>query len=376
MNNTVLWVNPVQRIASQGRDKQVYTFIDPKTQQLVTTKAMNKTRETGCYAQYSFQPNYNTRKYVTGLDELIDNPFKGRSAAEVMSDYSLEQSWADLLEKILSQSKISKQRYYEIIHGTKPDFYDTTADINNSIFTYRRGKDVDYKSTSFIASFNITLYDGPNRFSDDTPRGAMAIQLIKNHTKIATSKTLVNPSLHDFYISEENEAEMEKMRKEDVIHEAVARKVTLLKSSSSFKPYQVACLCLNQSDKPIIHGEANQDLVKQALNNYLGEGKHQFQNIDRFNAIMDLLDTKETRDKFEILYLVRQAKNTSLVTQSNGLTWWVTKRDTDKYKWDSEDKFVAYLLQQYKEFLPGEEGQTNYYAILLNELKEKNVRLS
>lgn len=373
-NHTVLYVNPVQRIASQGRDKQTYSFIDPKTQQLITTKAMNNTRAAGAIARYTFLPDYNSRKYVTGLEELIDNPFKGAATQELVSQYNLDTVWLPILEKLLNQDKISKQKYYEIVHSTTPDFYENSLKMENTIFTYHRGKKVD-TSASFIASFNITLLDGPNRFTDETPRGALAIQLIKNHSKFASSRAGVNPSLHDFYISEENEAEMEKMRKEDIIHAAIARKVTLLQSTSSFKPYQVACLCTNSSDNVIIKGEANQDAIKQALNRYLGEGKDQLSNITKFNKILDLAEAKETRSRFEMMYLVRQGKNTGLISQSNGVTWWVTQRDTDKYKWDSEDKFISFLVAQYLEYLPGEEEQSNYYKIFFDELKNKNIRL-
>lgn len=374
---TTLWVTPVQRIPTQGRDKQTFEFVDPKTGQIVTTKAMNKTREIGSVARYAFVANYQKGKYETGLEETMPNPFKDLDVESIMTQYSLGTEWRDILPNITSQPKITKQVYYEILHGQKPGFYDTTADIENSVFRFHPGK---YKNeslpkSSFIASFNISCYDGPNRFTDETPRGMMAIQLIKNHPKFAASKQHVNPSLHDFYISEENEAAMERLRKQDIIDEVTSRKVTLLRSTSTFKPYQVACLLTKETGKPVITGEANIDLVKQQLNLFLGEGKEQFRNIEQFNNLLDLLNSKETQPRFEILYLLQQAKNTGLVSQSNGVTWWVSRRDTDKYKWDSFEKLTNFLVQEYATYLPGEEEQTNYYKILVDELKAKNIRM-
>ena len=75
-STTILYVSPVERVPSQGRDRQVYSFIDPATNQLVQTKAMRKTRETGTEAVYAFQPSYSQNKYLTGLDERIKIHFK------------------------------------------------------------------------------------------------------------------------------------------------------------------------------------------------------------------------------------------------------------------------------------------------------------
>lgn len=377
LDHTVIWVNPVPRIPTQGRDKQSFTFVDPKTGEVITTRAMNKTREIGSVARYAFVPDYATGKYRTGLEEQIPNPFKDSDVQELMTRFSLTQEWQYVLPKLTQQDKITKQTYYEIIHGQKPDYYDTAVDIENSVFRFYPGK---YKreglpKASFISNFNISCYDGPNRFSDETPRGMMAIQLIKNHPKFAPNKQMLNTSLHDFYISEENEAAMEKLRKDEIVDNAIARKVALFKSTNSFKPYQVACLLMKDTQKPLLSGEANETLVKQQLNAYLGEGKNQLANIEAFNQLLDLLEGKETRNRFEVLYLLRQAQNVGLITQSNGVTWWLSQRDTDKYKWDSYTKLTNFLVQEFITYLPDEESQTNYYKILVDELTAKNVRL-
>ena len=71
-----MFVSPVPRMPSQGRDKQRFTTIDPKTKQLITSpRSMDKTREVGTVVTLKFPFDNYTGKYVTGLDELVPNPF-------------------------------------------------------------------------------------------------------------------------------------------------------------------------------------------------------------------------------------------------------------------------------------------------------------
>lgn len=69
-----MFVTPVPRIPSQGRDRQTFTTIDPKTKEAIVTKAMGKTRESGTEVTLKFLIDYNQNKYATGLDELVPNP--------------------------------------------------------------------------------------------------------------------------------------------------------------------------------------------------------------------------------------------------------------------------------------------------------------
>jgi len=88
-SHTVLFVSPVARSASQGRDKQSFTIINPKTGQSTPTKNMGKTREIGTSVTLKFPLDVYQNKYVTGLDELIPNPIYNMSEEDVLSTYSL-----------------------------------------------------------------------------------------------------------------------------------------------------------------------------------------------------------------------------------------------------------------------------------------------
>jgi len=333
-STTILYVSPVERVPSQGRDRQIYSFIDPKTNQLVQTKAMRKTRETGTEAVYAFQPSYSQNRYLTGLDERIKNPFQEASVDDLLNQYNLPVEWRKELEKIVTYSEISKQSYYEILHNQVPGFYTSAFNPLNSIFKASGKTKEEIKDTTFIDRFSITLYDGANRFTDETPRGALAIQLIRNHPRIALDKKSVNPVQHHYYISEENEAEMEKMRKQDLIDDAQNMKYELLRKSTDYKAYQVASLCTTVDHKPIVKGTTTRDGVKIAFNNYLGDGRDQMKNVEKFMEVTDLLRSSETKALFECKYLVAQGLvNGVLGIRDGNLYWYSKSNDFTKYKW-------------------------------------------
>ena len=372
-STTILFVSPVERVASQGRDRQIYSFIDPKTQQLIQTRAMKKTRETGTEAVYAFQPSYSQNKYLTGLDERIKNPFQDGDVNSLMNEYNLPIEWRPELEKIITYSEITKQSYYEILHNQVPGFYTSAFNPVNSIFKSLGKSKADIKDTTFIDRFSITLYDGANRFTDETPRGAMAIQLIRNHPKIALSKKDVNPVVHQYYISEENEAEMEKMRKQDIIDDAGNVKYELLRRSTAYKAYQVATLCSTVDHKPIVKGKTTIDQVKIALNNYIGDGRDQMKNIDRFMEVTDLLKSPETKALFECKYLVGQGLAFGVLGIRDGNLYWYSKSDNHtKYKWSSEQAFISFLVTEYNTY-NSEENVQNFYEDLVKEVSNKGA---
>ena len=156
---TTIFVNPVQRVSPQGRDRQTFTFVDPKTGEMVVTQSMNKTKEFGAGSTFSFQYNPVTHKLQTGLEENIQNPFYQLDPVEVMESYSLPNSWADVLERIVKQTEITKQTYYEVLDAVQPGYY--TSDIKGGITIFNLSKSTKIpEQHNFLQTFNIILYDG------------------------------------------------------------------------------------------------------------------------------------------------------------------------------------------------------------------------
>lgn len=338
---------------------------------------MGKTRETGTEARYMFQINWNNNKYNTGLDEKIPNPYLDLNPDFVMNEYGLPAIWRDEVEKIVKQKEITKQTYYEIKFGTDPNYLTSNFNPESSVFRFTPGKEANVRarSYSYIETFYITLYDRANRFTDETLRQAIAIQLIKNHSKIAADKKTLNPVAHHYYVSEENEAEMEKMRKQDVIDRATYEKFKLQNEASEFKNYQVASMCTTVDFKPIVKGSATKEQVKIALNNYLADGRDQLRNIDKFLSIVDLTKNPESKDMFEVKYLIAQCYANDILTRRDGYTFWKSKsNDQSKYKWTSDDAFVSFIISEYNSYNPQEDTK-NWWKDLYDEASKKDIWL-
>ncbi len=376
-SSKIVYVNPVPRIATQGRDKQVFTTIDPRTGEAIPGTRMDKTKEFGTQSEYSFPYNPRTNRLETGLDVSIPNPIYQLSAEEAMENYSLSHVWREHLEKLVTQKEIKKQTWYEILDDVQPGFYTSELAARMTIFNFSKSTKTD-QSPNFLERFKIILYDHPNRFEDDgtkeTSRQRLSIELIKVHNRIANSKREMNPTTHHFYISEENEAEMEKMRKQDIIEEAMFLKVKLQREATDYKNYQVASLLTQKNGKPLVEGSATPSKVKRDLSTYLSEGSTQMENIDKFNKVMSLLDSKEGRDRFEIMYLVQQAVNTGVISVRDGYYIWNSKAGTpNMHKHINYDKFIALLLSERKSFDPKDTVTTNWYSDLFNEVKDKGA---
>jgi len=376
-SHSILFVSPVLRASSQGRDSQTYNYIDPKTKELKKGERMNKTREFGTEVVLKFLIDFNKNKYVTGLDELIPNPFLDLSEEEVRSTYNLSSKWTDLLPKIIKQSQISRQTYFEILDNVDPDFYTSTVK-GPTMFNFQPYQlhGPEKAEPSFISRFSVVFFDRPNRFTDETPRQRMAMQLIKNHPSIALNKSSANPAEHLFYISEENEAEMEKMRKQDVIDAANYSKYKLQTESPYFMNYKVASLLTTHQGTPLITGVSTPDQVKQAINNFMNDRQYQMENIGKFMTIMDLLKTSEGKQRFEIKYLVRQAFNARVMENSNGYIVWKSRSASNNvYKWTDYEKLVSFLVSDMIVYDPEstDTSVTNWYNELFEEVKAKNV---
>lgn len=372
-NHTILFVSPVPRVASQGRDRQMFTIIDPKTKELKTTKSMNKTREVGTSVTLKFPLDVYSGRYVTGLDELIPNPVYQLEPEEVFSTYSLSPKWQEIVPKVVKQQHISRQTYFEILDNVDPDYYNTLAK-NGTMLNFQPNQLLN-REASFIEKFSVELFDRPNRFVDNTPRQRMAIQLIKTHNRIAHSKNEANPVEHWFYISEENEAEMEKMRKQDIIDTATYEKMKLQNEASEFLNYKVASMLTNNQGNPVVKGITTKDGVKQAINNFLNDKTHQMSNIEKFNNVIELLKSPEGKQRFEVKYLVQQGLNTKVLENRDGyLVWNSRSAEKNIYKWTDYEKFISFIVSEMLIFDPESEEQlTNWYNELYKEVKSKNT---
>ena len=361
---TVLFISPVPKVSAQGRDKQTYSFYDSTIGQVKSSgKLIGNTRAKDAQVVLKFTPNFDTLEYKTGLDEKILNPYKGNT----------EMGFP---ENIVNQEYITLQTFYEIQDGVPFGTYTSKMKSNANIFNFSfLNKNAVLPEVTFIENFQLTLYDRVNRFDDTTARGRFAILLLKNHPRIAASKQVMNPVVHQFYISSENEAVEEQRKKQDLIDTATFEKVSLFRNTSEFKTYQVAVLCTQKDSTPIVKGNANFETCKERISSFLSEGRQQKENIEKFLNIVELSKNKNEKARFEIKYLIQQAFNTDIFTSRDGYIWWLSKASTPNMgKHADLQKLENILLTEYLAFNP-EADVTNWYSELLKELIAKKVRI-
>ena len=372
---TTIFVNPVPRVSAQGRHKQVFTIIG-KSGELIPTSGMQKNKEFGVASSYPFPFNPNTGKLQTGLNVPVNNIFKGLEPSSIIEQYSLSQDWLKPLETIVKQDQLKLQTKFEIFDNVNYGYYTDEIAGGLTIFNSISSVNKDIPTPNFLQKFSILLYDKPNRFTDETARGRLAIQLIRQHSKIAKSKSLLNTSLHDWYISEENEAAIEKMKKVNIIEDAIFALVDLKRNTTPYLNYKLASLITNADNNIVIKGRVNDDRVKETLSNYIGEGQHQLVNIDKFMKLYKMVKSSDKEEfmKFDIMYLVQQGFNTNVLKNRDGYIVWESKSGTpNMYKHSDYNKFVNLLLQEYLSYNVDDKTLTNWYKDLLDEVKSKNV---
>jgi hypothetical protein len=224
-NSLKIIVKPVPRQSVQNRHMIPVTVWDPiKKQKVDLGQASGKTKASGSVDIYGFDQDIQKGAYKTGLEELVTNPYKDMEWLEVKMQNSLNDKWDAILPTLVKQEKISKQIYYEILDAVDPNYYNSR--ITQSMMA--PGTIFDPKvPKSFIEKFNITLYDGANVFTSDTSRGRFAIQLIKNKKNIAKDRDSYNVNYHTFYIAEENEEELDRVKNDEIENMAIAALINI-----------------------------------------------------------------------------------------------------------------------------------------------------
>lgn len=354
---STMFVNPVERISVQGRHEQMYI------NSTGDMKPMKRTMANDTYKKYHFPLDSNTGKLRTGLDETISNPYFGRNPKEL----AVGSNWREKIKDIVEKREITKQTYFEILDNREEGFYNSDA---MSFSLRKRGPN---DKQTFLQGFSIILYDRPNPFSDDTPRGRLAQQLVKIHGRIAPSKAEANPGRHHFYISEENEAAVERTRKQDIINDAITDLTIMRRNHTTYRNYQMVILLKEAK------GEVAEVTIKDILNKYISEKSiHQMDNIDKFNRYHNLLNGgREGVEKYDIMYLIQQAINTNVMSIREGHYVWHSKSGIPNvYKISTNlEKVVNFFLAEYGKYDEADENADNWYKELLTEVKNKGIKV-
>jgi len=356
----VLFVSPVTRKSPQGREKQTYAYVG-NNGQIEFGQQKRQDRSEKATTRLMFCGDYNKQQYVTGLDEMVTNPFYGSTDASIP-------------DKFRQAETIKLQHVYELQEGMPIDTLQTR--LTQFIFNTVNRPDAIENKASYIGNFSVDLYARTNRFDDTTIRGKLAIMLLKNHPKVASSKDVANPAVHHFYISEENEDIQELMRKTDLVEQVIAEKVNLQQNSSEFKCYQVASLCLYKNGNPCVIGNANHTTVKTQLSAYLDSNSKNFKdNATKFLSLIEMIKDKKEKDRFYVKYIIQQAINSRVFDVRDGWIYWPSKSgEPNMGKHNNALKLENLLLSEYVVFDPSNDA-SNWFGDLLKECVNKGVRV-
>jgi hypothetical protein len=373
-----VWVNPVERISPQGRDRQYYVVVD-KSGNPTTTMNMKKTREKNTGVIFTFPFNKNNGKLHTGLSKLIVNPYYKMSLKDLMGLLKIHSDYIPQLKDFLDSERVTHQQFLEIKHGMKPGEYN-----NDTGFTMFND-DVDInkfdQGKGILAKLRLVLYDRPNSFSDDTIESELKIVMIdalKDANRIASSKDKANPVQHQFYVSEDNEEETNHAKKRDIIEAAIFKLVKLKIESPDFKAYQFAVILRTKENQTLVIGESSAEKVKAVLSDYVSDNNsHQIEHISRFTKLWDLSVTPEGADKVMVYYTIQQAINTGVISYRNNEYFWLSKSGTpDMYDLGNSFETISnfYLKEMNTPVPKGNKTNTNYYKELVDEIKAKGIK--
>ena len=372
MNPLKIIVKPVPRESVQRRHLTPVKVFDPTTGQFVDTGHVSgKTKAKNAVESLPFQPDRAKNKYKTGLEEMVDNDFKGMDVMTLKSQRSLSNSWDDYLDRIVEQDKISRQTLYEVMDGVEPDYYSSRIqyDSLNPGNLFGGGE----KERSYIEQFEVIMYDGANVFSSDTSRGRLAIQLLKNRSDVAVDKVF-NPNTHRWYIAEENEEELDRIKVDEIENEAVSALFDVKRNYPEYKLYQFGIQIITKSNVPLIKGEVPSSVVYDQLNRFIkAKTKDKKENIQTF---IDLYGKfKNSPHLFEMDYFIQQGLNSNVLFFDKGQLYWKTKSgEPNVYKWRNQEAFRAFMLEEEEKYNPKEKDLSNYYTDFIQELKEKGIR--
>lgn len=350
-----MFVMPVPKVSPQGRHN--YSFVKPDGTKIPAGRTFARRAE----KRYCFPLSSDGMKIDTGLDVLVDNPFAEN--AEFSNKYIKDQ-WIDKKEMLVTKEQITLQTYLEVIHNRPPGTYTSEKKV-------RKALDSDAVENNFFENFSVAFEDGTNVLTSETIEGQLAMLLVKRNPSFAASKSVCNPSLHDFYIGEEHEAVIEKTNRRKNQARAIARLQTIKDHFDEFTLYQIAIVLR------LVKGRVNHNIVEKLLDDYLWEQtKDLEQKLSKFERLVKDIEKSENKQRLYLWYIFQQAINERVIGIVNGNYLWHSKKHIQNL-YNLGTKQDAILNQFYTEMLaynPDIEAE-NFYGDLLVELENKGVKL-
>lgn len=281
----------------------------------------------------------STGKLKTGLDVLVDNPYKTDVKEKIKPGFE---------PYLYEKEKVKLQYLLEYKHGVAVNYYSDLAPVKEVA-----GKDDTDKTPLFqTEKFKVKISDKGLLLNTDTPFEELVYYFLKASSKCAPNLASANPNEHEFYIGQENESEEKLFNKMQLIDKAVS---TLVDSDFTDEYKIKICKVFKLAKKDITGTKAH-----MVLRNYLTEGvKDQKERVNLFLDTVKSLETPLGKEKLEAKALLEDLINYRVISSTG-----------DIYKWKNRDITIGTNKVAAVEFLLNPLKQEEVME-LERELKEK-----
>jgi hypothetical protein len=250
----------------------------------------------------------STGKLKTGLDEMVENPFK---------DDPKEKIKAGFEPYILGKERVKLQHLLEYKHGVPVDHY-TSLPLKSEVYGIpekEEGLKVPYFQRQ---GFQVKISDTGLMLDTSKPEDELIYYFLKASDKCASTREAANPMTHEYYIGAENEGEDKVFSKTEVIDKAVAKLVTgEISDDYKVKISKVLGLAKKEVSPKKAHMNLRTYITK--------ETKDQLSNVKKFLSLVESLESPKEREKLEAKALLEDLIAYRIVTSTSDIYEWKSK---------------------------------------------------
>jgi hypothetical protein len=339
---------------------------------------MGKNKEHGCTESLMFAASLQRNKLITGLDEQVNNPYKGGEADVLRTQLSLDETWTDsILNGIIKSDTVALQTVYELKDSVSYGYYTSSIKhrkmSGNSVFTMPK-RDAEH---TYLEKFTLTLYDSANRFSSDTARGRIAIQLLKNHPLVAKDKDSANSTMHHFFIASEEQDDAEQLQIDKAENKAIAKLADLLDKKPNIK-YMVASLLKRDSTTfLLVGGDISEVGLDKTLNDYVKRSKDKKEALSNFNRVASLAlsNNEEDLQSLFVQYIMRKAIDaTAIIVRNGNYKYRLADPEEEEQMSRYTEDGMRTLLHSWYVKHDKLDDQNTYFKKLITYLQNKQVK--
>ena len=325
-----VYLKPVPRTSAQGvttKDTDIIYYTDKNGHRHSEYARKNYIKRGGATQTRRWLPkSYESGKIIIWSKDPVDNPYFNNSE-------SIPSAWVDKADYIRKAPKLSEQEFYELKHNVSPNTYTERGNNFESLL-----KDTNVKPT-YLEGVNKLFFDGITIFDTENPDDELFLKAIRESSKYGSSKyanslaDIKNKDNPEFYIVDE-EAESKQDVNADLIEMGTYANLNkLITGASAADRYKFATI-LKLSDFHLISDEK----ITKLLIEYIKSPASKYDRekcYELFNSIFKEYVELESREKFELKYMIQEGLNRSIIFKKE-----------NEYMFSESDKLEPIVLSR------------------------------